>query len=347
MQSDSLVHSVLMCKLYAEKDHFEWAYTKEYTRRNSLSVCDCIYALSKVNENTKNVIHALQEAFGCGIAEDQIDDAARDLISYAFEQAGKIPACASTLWYLLRGEVDMLVANKKNSYIDTERLVLSFLSVTSSAKLNVGIIKLTKKTIDCLELSEMMHICNGIYCDEGKTCFSAYGALPIPESGACLHSEIRSYLELQYILKMRNKLANESNTEDVSRFLREKEVQRFLECQFDYENLQEGWFDTMQAQLPGSAMLNLLENVLYVWEVSNKYYGEQEHSSNRVKFVREILKNHKAFEKAIEECVASGNCGSKRQDDLKFAIRQAAVMRETDEAMRSSLNNLEDKLDSK
>ena len=192
-----------------------------------------------------------------------------------------------------------------------------------------------------------MRICNGIYCDKGRSCLLAYSALPIPESGACLHSEIRSYLELQYILKMCNKLANELNKEDVSGFLREKGVRRFLECQFDYENLQEGWFDTMQAKLPGSAMLNLLENVLYVWEVSNMYYGGQEHSSNRVKFVREILKNHKAFEKAIEECVASGNCGPKRRDDLKFAIRQAAAMRETDETLRSSLTHLLDKSDIK
>ena len=341
-QAESLIDSVVICKLYTNNDYFERAYTKEYTRRNSLSVCDCIYALSKVDENTKNVIHALQVAFGGRIADARIDGAARDLISYAFEQAGKIPACASTLWYLLRGEVQ-----RKNDYINPERLTISLLALTSRAKLNDEVIKLTKKTIDCLALSEMMRICNGIYCDKGRSCLLAYSALPIPESGACLHSEIRSYLELQYILKMCNKLANELNKEDVSRFLREKGVRRFLECQFDYENLQEGWFDTMQAKLPGSAMLNLLENVLYVWEVSNKYYGGQEHSSNRVKFVREILKNHKAFEKAIEECVASGNCGPKRLEDLKYTIRRVDAMRETDETLRSYLTHLLDKSDIK
>ena len=270
--SNRLINSVVTSKVYGDKIHFDWAYWKEYSRRNQLSVNDCEHAVSYMKGTPLTIDEVLKKAFS-EINEGNIKEAVEDLLNHVLFMAYGKGGNVEPLIFILKGELGPLTDFHGNSYLDKERLMISLLVVSSGKDLpdDSPLVKLTLSFLDCIPPQTLVRLCNGIYCDAGKTCRMGYGSLPAPESGASLHPKIKQSLELQYTLHICKYLSRETDNVGLMKLMNERWVQCYLQCQFDYESMH-ALSKTLKEKLltigemPSKSWIQLLVNVCILLE---------------------------------------------------------------------------------
>lgn len=270
--SNRLINSVVMSKVYGDKIHFDWAYRKEYSRRNQLSVNDCEHAVSYMNGTPLTIEGVLKKAFS-EINKGNIKEAAEDLLNHVLFMAYGKGGNVEPLIFILKGELGALADFHDNSYLDKERLMISLLVVSGGKDLpdDSSLVELTLSFLDCITPETLVRLCNGIYCDAGKTCRQSYGALPAPESGNCLHPKIKQTMEFRYTLHICKYLSRETDNVGLMKLMNERWVQCYLQCQFDYESML-ALSKTLKEKLltigemPSKSWIQLLVNVCILLE---------------------------------------------------------------------------------
>ena len=272
--SNRLINSVVTSKVYGDKIHFDWAYRKEYSRRNQLSVNDCEHAVSYMNGTPLTIEGVLKKAFS-EINKGNIKEAAEDLLNHVLFMAYGKGGNVEPLIFILKGELESLAVFHDNSYLDKERLMISLLVVSGGKDLpdDSPLVELTLSFLDCIPPETLVRLCNGIYCDAGKTCRQCYGALPAPESGNCLHPKIKQTMEFLYTLHICKYLSRETDNVGLMKLMNERRVQCYLQCQFDYESMcavSENMMGKLRAILGDSSKswIQLLANVCILLETA-------------------------------------------------------------------------------
>lgn len=268
-----LINSVMTSKVYSDKIHFDWAYRKEYSRRNQLSVNDCEHAVSYMNGTPLTIEGVLKKAFS-EINEGNIKEAAEDLLNHVLDKAYEKGGNFEPLIFILKGELGALADFHDNSYLDKERLMISLLVVSGGKVLPdyAPLVKLTLSFMDCIKPATLVRLCNGIYCDAGKTCRQGYGAFPAPKSGNCLHPKIKQTMEFLYTLHICKYLSRETDNVGLMKLMNERWVQCYLQCQFDYESMH-ALSKTLKEKLltieemPSKSWIQLLVNVCILMEI--------------------------------------------------------------------------------
>lgn len=270
--SNRLINSVVTSKVYGDKIHFDWAYRKEYSRRNQLSVNDCEHAVSYMNGTPLTIERVLKKAFS-EINKGNIKEAAEDLLNHVLFMAYGKGGNVEPLIFILKGELESLADFHGNSYLDKESLMISLLVVSSGKDLpdDSPLVELTLSFLDCINTETLVRLCNGIYCDAGKTSRMGYGALPAPESGNCLHPKIKQTMEFRYTMHICKYLSRETDNVGLMKLMNERWMQRYLQCQFDYESMH-ALSKTLKEKLltigeiPSKSWIQLLVNVCILLE---------------------------------------------------------------------------------
>ncbi len=270
--SNRLINSVVTSKVYGDKIHFDWAYRKEYSRRNQLSVNDCEHAVSYMNGTPLTIEGVLKKAFS-EINEGNIKEAAEDLLNHVLFMAYGKGGNVEPLIFTLKGELGALADFHDNSYFDKERLMISLLAVSGDKDLpdDSSLVELTLSFMDCIPPETLVRLCNGIYCDAGKTCRQGYGALPAPKSGNCLHPKIKQTMEFRYTLHICKYLSRETDNVGLMKLMNARWLQCYLQCQFDYESMH-ALSKTLKDKLltieemPSKSWIQLLLNVCILLE---------------------------------------------------------------------------------
>lgn len=270
--SNRLINSVVTSKVYGDKIHFDWAYRKEYSRRNQLSVNDCEHAVSYMNGTPLTIEGVLKKAFS-EINEGNIKEAAEDLLNHVLFMAYGKGGNVEPLIFILKGELGALADVHDNSYFDKERLMISLLVVSGDKDLpdDSPLVELTLSFMNCINPATLVQLCNGIYCDAGKTCRHGYGALPAPNSGNCLHPKIKQTMEFRYTLHICKYLSRETDNVGLMKLMNARWVQCYLQCQFDYESMH-ALSKTLKDKLltieeiPSKSWIQLLVNVCILLE---------------------------------------------------------------------------------
>lgn len=270
--SNRLINSVVTSEVYGDKIHFDWAYRKEYSRRNQLSVNDCEHAVSYMKGTPLTIEGVLKKAFS-EINEGNIKEAAEDLLNHVLFMAYGKGGNVEPLIFILKGELEALADFHDNSYLDKERLMISLLVVSGGKDLpdDSSLVKLTLSFLECITPETLVRLCNGIYCDAGKTCRMGYGSLHAPESGASLHPNCKQSLELQYTLHVCELISCETDSEGLLKLMNKRWMQRYLQCQFDYEGMY-AVSETMRGKLrttlgaSSKSWIQLLANVCILLE---------------------------------------------------------------------------------
>lgn len=268
-----LINSVVTSKVYSDKIHFDWAYRKEYSRRNQLSVNDCEHAVSYMKGTPLTIEGVLKKAFS-EINKGNIKEAAEDLLNHVLDKAYEKGGNVEPLIFILKGELGALADIHDNSYLDKERLMISLLVVSGGKDLpdDSPLVELTLSFMDCIKPATLVQLCNGIYCDAGKTCRQGYGAFPAPKSGNCLHPKIKQTMEFLYTLHICKYLSRETDNVGLMKLMNERWVQCYLQCQFDYESMH-ALSKTLKEKLltieemPSKSWIQLLVNVCILLEI--------------------------------------------------------------------------------
>lgn len=269
--SNRLINSVVTSKVYGDKIHFDWAYRKEYSRRNQLSVNDCEHAVSYMKGTPLTIEGVLKNAFS--EIKGNIKEAAEDLLNHVLNMAHEKGGNVEPLIFILKGELESLADFHDISYLDKERLMISLLVVSGGKDLpdDSPLVELTLSFLDCIPPQTLMRLCNGIYCDAGKICRQGYGALPAPKSGNCLHPKIKQTMEFRYTLHICKYLSRETDNVGLMKLMNGRWVQRYLQCQFDYESMH-ALSKTLKEKLltigerPSKSWIQLLVNVCILLE---------------------------------------------------------------------------------
>lgn len=270
--SNRLITSVVTSKVYGDKIHFDWAYWKEYSRRNLLSVNDCEHAVSYMKGTPLTIEGVLKKAFS-EMNKGNIKEAAEDLLNHVLFMAYGKGGNVEPLIFILKGELGALADIHDNSYLDKERLMISLLVVSGGKDLpdDSPLVELTLSFLDCITPDTLVQLCNGIYCDAGKTCRQGYGALPAPKSGNCLHPKIKQTMEFWYTLHICKYLSRETDNVGLMKLMNKRWVQCYLQCQFDYESMH-ALSKTLKEKLPtiekrpSKSWIQLLVNVCILLE---------------------------------------------------------------------------------
>ena len=270
--SNRLINSVVTSEVYGDKIHFDWAYRKEYSRRNQLSVNDCEHAVSYMKGTPLTIEGVLKKAFS-EINKGNIKEAAEDLLNHVLFMAYGKGGNVEPLIFILKGELGAPADFHDNSYLDKERLMISLLVVSGGKDLpdDSSLVELTLSFMNCINPETLVRLCNGIYCDAGKTCRQGYGALPAPKSGNCLHPKIKQTMEFRYTLHICKHLSRETDNVGLMKLMNERWVQCYLQCQFDYESMH-ALSKTLKEKLltigemPSKSWIQLLVNVCILLE---------------------------------------------------------------------------------